>query len=407
MSNTPGTTPSADELSMAPELAIQTETPSEEETQETESTTETTAAEEATQSSDDGASQTEEVADGETASEETETESAQRRVLGYDDLLPQEQGDEYPEELYALAGKRWKLTDEQLQDESIRSLLKDKINADIEIKKERAAKALADSESEGDKEAEGEEAEGEETTEAPQPVDLESAVTTAIQEVMPYITPQGAKAYTDTVGAAYTELQEAQDSGDEKAIATAQQKVAATQMAFVRAAVQSFLPDMVAQTLQQTVVSTQQEEQKVMAAYDAGLKLAAQDPQYKDVLDAKKNGQFKELLSRYDHITQMRFKGPDGKLLPLLSPQNIAEQYKYGMTLIRGSRAVSPEKSFKAGAEAQRKTQERQQAAAAAARTGKGRTTSGKFAQPGPDDDLQQRLVKAHAFSDPLANPTA
>ena len=392
MAETPGTTPSDIERSMVTTL-IPTETPSETGKAEgsTEEVEQVTAAE-----------GTQEIHAGPTPTEATETEATPgepaakgKKTLGYDELLPLEQGEEYPDELYAIAARKWKIDPKLLEDESVRGLIRDKINSDIEIKRQRLEGQAR------------EEREPGKTAEEPPPAETPGRTLTQTFEeagsfVEPMLTSDGAAIYAAKMGEAWQQHQEAVESGDPKALEKAQRNVTKVEMQLLAMGLQTMLPAMIPGLLDNYVAGRQAEADESTRVYSKARELVVQDPAFAEVNELYDKGEFRKLLEELPDLLEMRFT-KDGKPLPPL--ENAVAQYKYAVRLIRGRNRQSPGDSFQKGIEARKKQEEKdRQMAGVGKGLGQGRTASGKFTPAGlSDDEHQQKVIdswnREHPFS--------
>lgn len=414
MSHSPGTSPSALEQQMVGTLTAGQEPLLENEVEQPGGAEDSPVArpEGTSQEPDEGPSPTSERSEGaETAEAKTDAPPAKpKRVLGYDDLLPLEQGDEYPEQLYEIAAKKWNIPVEDLQKPWTHNLLTDKINSDILNKRQRHDAALRAAEPTPTEEPGDEEPPLEETS---QPFDMTKALATSTESVSSLITKEGSAAYSGSLIAALKHVNAAEESGDDEDLAKAYQELTTSQFSMLHMALQSLLPGILPSAIQgyATKVTTADEKQRKEAEtiYAKARDLVSQDPDYSDLDDLygteevrrQGKGEFQKLLDELPELSTMHFRGKDGKFLGKV--ENAVAQYKYGVRFIRGKSPRPNQESFKRGVEAGKKGNEQAKLIAGAGKLGQGRPTSGGFATGQSDKDFQKRLVDRFNSDNPFA----
>ena len=336
--------------------------------------------------------------------ESTSEAQPAKRVAGYEQLLPMEQADEYPDELFQVAARKYGWDPSDLADEKIGpkllSTLKSKIDSDIVIKAQKYRDdLLARETSEEEAEPEGE---TEKPTEARPPATLSTILESAMKHAEPFITDEGAKLYSDSTVQAFQELQEAQDSGDEKAIAKAQRNLAKGQYAFAMIAASEVLTnmgDIINRHVDERIIS----RDGVTQTYQEARGKLLEDPQYADAKELFKAGEFKKVLREYPDISTRQFNDESGKPLPPL--QNALAQYKYAYRLIRGGKPQpKPTEAVKTALATGRRQATESQQRQQLGNVGPGRPSGGFQGQKETAKDYVGRLKKASEEDDPFAN---
>jgi len=340
--------------------------------------------------------------------ESTSEAQPAKRVAGYEQLLPMEQADEYPDELFQVAARKYGWDPSDLADEKIGpkllSTLKSKIDSDIVIKAQKYRDDLLARETpEEEAEPEGE---TEQPTEARTPATLSTILESAMKHAEPFITDEGAKLYSDSTVQAFQELQEAQDSGDDKAIAKAQRNLAKGQYAFAMIAASEVLTnmsDIVNRHVDERVDGKLMSRDQVMRTYKEAKELLAQDPEYSDVKELTKAGEFEKILKEYPDISTRQHNDESGKPLPPL--QNALAQYKHAYRLIRGGKPQpKPTEAVKTALATGRRQATESQQRQQLGNVGPGRPSGGFQGQKESAKDYIGRLKKASEEDDPFAN---
>src|SRR5690242_13574615 len=410
-----GFTPDANEEETSPAGAA-------EETEESAST-ETSEETESTESLDTAEEESGETAeDSEETPEESATEETEEEPNSYDALLPNRQLKSYPDELYALAAKKFGLDPALLQDpkqgKALRDLVKGKIDSDIDNRNMRDRLADFDTEEEEGTEEGDETAE---TTEGRQPIPPAKQYESILKFLdegpdgqTPIVTDEGAKIYAEASLDAYTQLQEAMDKGDAKAIAAAQKNYTRSQAAFATALFGSVLPHLLptlirrmpTEVFRDMVGSQLEERDQMREVHKTARSELAKDPRYRDIDRMVKDGSLYRFANENPEMFDKVFKDANGN--PIKDPLRLEmARYRYAIAQIRGANYRPPADYVKKGAEAGRRQAAEMEARRKASRgLGGGRTrgTLGTDGDKYSTDEWVTRMKKAGADSDPLGN---
>ena len=373
---------------------------------------EATSAEESTETAEG-----DEASEESTEGEETETSEAteeEQAASAQDDELPTKQQQSYSDALLRRYANKFGIDPERLAEKPILSLIKGKIDSDIEIRNLRAS---------GDEPAEVDDAEEEETAaagaEEHKPTTPKEQLT-AIYDFLekgvdgktPIITDEGAKLYSEAMLEGYTGLQEALESGDETKIAAAQRHFTKTQTGFMTAAMTSILPILLPRMLDSLPpdvlgkhVNTHFESREEMrGTHLAARAELAKDPRYSKINDMIKSGAIMNFVKENPEVMEKKFKDPaTGK--PITDQKRLTmERYRYVIHQLRGQEWKEPTELVKEGMKAGEKHAADMAKKKAVARVAPGRT-SGKMGRPsGGQQDYIERMKKATTDSDPLGN---
>ncbi len=324
------------------------ETETSEETREEESTEETSEAEESSEATEEG---------GE-AAEEAEPQ-------GYDVMLPDKQLKSYPEELYQLAAKKFGVDPSTLDQAGQRSLLKGKIDSDIDNRNLRERlEALEDQDEDvlTDEEEEstgGQRGETEMVTPARQLEATFNLLRGGLDGQTPIITKEGAKIYSDAMMGSYTEMQEAIDSGDAKKIEAANMKFAETQAAFATVMFANVFPALLPHMIQQLpeqvwdgIVGAKLEQREEMKeTHSTARAQLLKDPRYSDLGEMIKSKAIYNFVRENPEVMEKRFKDVNGNLISDPIKLEMA-RYRYVVHQIRGQNYRPPTELVKKGMEA-------------------------------------------------------
>lgn len=356
-----------------------------EETEQTEESTEEQHTEETREEGDEAEVSEEdtEAASSEEGDEATEEEEPQ----GYDIMLPNQQQKNYPAELYQLAAKKFGIDPSLLEQKSVKDLLKGKIDSDIDNRnlRERLGSDEEDEDTvvDEDDETVDEPARREQAVEFTPEKQIE-AITRLLDGGLdgqsPIITPQGAKLFSQSMLGAYTEMQEAQESGDPKKIEAAEIKHTKTMATFATAMIANvlpvFLPSMLASMPGQTwdgIVGAKLEEREEMKeTHSTARAELMKDPRYRDLGDMVKSKAIYNFVRENPEILDKKFVDADGK--PIKNPIKLEmARYRYVVNQIRGQNYRPPTELVKEGIEAGKK-----HAALQAEKKANGRISTGK-----------------------------
>jgi hypothetical protein len=339
--------------------------------------------------------------EGKEESSETTTETTQEEPLAYDRLLPLEQfgkDEKLSERLMAAAAKKWSIPEEALSQAWVEPFLRDKINTDIFVKNEQFDRKLDEFEEKA-KEAET----------VPQKDGENHAPVAGMSQVLeqmgnfvePMITDEGAKAFSDSMGKAWADLSEAQESGDEKRITAAQRNLVKQNLQWASVANVSLLEKMLPILVDQRIQQFQSGQQQAQQQYETAMNSLAEDPRYKDVLDLAESGKLDEVAQEFPELFQKQFKDESGKPLP--AERNLREQIRRAITIIRGQNYKPAEEQVTEALKTGEKlADQRQRAREIGKGLGSGRS-SGAFGDKGnSDEDFVKGLTDAFDARRPL-----
>lgn len=368
------------------------------------------AAEETTESADSETSLEEAPAE-ETAAEGAEEEleaaesEAEDEPADYTDLLPQELQMEYSEELYAKTAEKLGVPTEQLNEPWVKKMVREAIESSI-LKKNMSEleTTAAAEEDESGKTA----STAEQTEEAPQytPAQLMEAAT---EFVRPLVTKEGAQAYTEAQGKAWSELAKAQESGDEQAVAAAQQAITESQMAFLTMALTKIMPQMLGRMLENLPQETwrnvvggelgRRDSERQMHI-DARAALMKDQNYAADLQRFIKSGELLRYIQQNPELLQKQFKTKDGK--PLGPLENLQAQYRAAIHAIRGASRRNPADLVRKGIEAGKRQQQQMQNRKTLARTAPGRSTGQIRTAPDASKEMATRYKDFSEGDNPL-----
>lgn len=399
-----------------------TEDANAEETQ-SETATEETAASDASEAT--SAEETTEAAEGDEASEEStegeetatsEATDEEQAASAQDDELPTEQQKSYSDALLKRYANKFGIDPERLQEKPILSLIKGKIDSDIEVRNLRNAGGDAEV-----AEDEGAEDGAEAAAEERKPVTPQEQLA-LIYEFLdkgpdgktPIVTAEGSKLYSEAMLDGYSRLQEALDAleggtGDANQVAAAQQHFTKTQMGFMTAALTSLLPHLLPRLIEglppdvmgKHVNAHFDSREEMRATHLAARAELAKDPRYAKIGDMIKSGAVMNFVRDNPEVMQKKFKDATGK--PITDPKRLTmERYKYVVHQIRGQEWKEPTELVKEGMKAGEKHATDMAKKKAVARVAPGRT-SGKMGRPaGGQQDYIERMKKATRDANPF-----
>jgi hypothetical protein len=314
--------------------------------------------------------------DGAAAEEET--------PQGYDLMLPNKQLKDYPDELYQLAAKKFGVDPSQIEHQGIKSLLKGKIDSDIEI---RNLHDRLDTGADDDTIVDGEEEETAAAAPAEEAVTPEKQIELTYSFLRggldghtPVITKTGAKMYSEASLAAYTELSDALESGDPKKIEAAQIRYTESQAAFATVMFANVLPALLPHMIQNLppqlwdgiVGGKLEERDQIKETHKSARDLLMKDPRYADLQGMVTSGQIYAFAKENPEILNKTFVDANGK--KITDPVKLAmAQYRYVVHQIRGQNYRPATELVKKGMEAGKR-----QADTIAQRKANGRFTTGR-----------------------------
>jgi hypothetical protein len=327
----------------------------------------------------------EEVPEEEAASgsEEESTEATEEETpQGYDIMLPNQQLKTYPDELYQLAAKKFGVDPSLLEQSSIKSLLKGKIDSDIDNRnlRDRIDTGADDDAIVDEEEAAPAAARTEEVTPERQLEATYNFLRGGIDGQTPIITKEGAKRYSEASIAAYTELSEALESNDPKKIEAAQIKYTESQAAFATVMFANVLPALLPHMIQNLppqlwdgIVGGKLEEREEMkethrTARDELMK----DPRYADLKGLIADKSIYNFVKENPELLEKQFVDAEGRKITDPVKLNMA-RYRYVVHQIRGQNYRPATELVKKGMDAGKR-----QAAEIAEKKANGRLASGR-----------------------------
>lgn len=320
------------------------------------------------------------------------------QVLSYDRLLPLEQfqhKEEVPEELLQAAARKWKIPLDAIEQQDwVKPFLRDKINTDIAIKSQRYLEALADEEG-----APAETPAQETQPEPPQPASLEQTLQQLEPIAQKLVTPEGAKAFAQGIGAAWNEYREAVESEDPKAIATAEHKIASQHMQWMMLAAQNAIHSMLPQFLPEYIRNVAETHTKTEQSWNKAMTMLSADPKFGDVIDLAKSGKLDEVFEDYPELMNRQFKDAAGKPLPPLP--NLMERLRRATRIIRGENYKPATEVAEQGIRTGQQLQEKREKQKALGKLGSGRPT-GNLNRSGESGGFVDSLAVAWKKEHPM-----
>ena len=335
----------------------------------------------------------------ETPSEQVDAAAAEATTsdtdhLGYDQLLPWEQLDSYPDELLTLAARKFGIDQKIVP--SIRTLLKSKIDADIYS---RNLEAQLPQEEQGGEEYE---MEGSEATTG-QPVGAPEGLTDSYRAAMDaansLVTDDGAALYIKSLQDVQTKLQAAYETGDPDAIKAASKEALATQYGLFLMGIKEVLPRVLPEYLSKTVET----EQKRISTYREARERLAKDTRYGDVDQLYSGKVFQQILNEVPGLAEMRFKDArTGRLYTLDSVDNAMAQYRYAIHLYRGARVGSPTQLVKQAAQKGKEQAAEERNRNDLGKLNAGGRSTGKVG--GQEEDWLGKMISVDKARNPMTN---
>jgi hypothetical protein len=326
-----------------------------------------------------------EVADG--AEGETQEES-----LSYDRLLPLEQfekNESIPERILKAAAQRWKIPEEDLSKPWVEPFLRDKLNTDIYLKNEKFDRELAELEDQPREEAKADEGN------PPLPEQMAQILDGMDNMVSPLITDEGAKAFSDSIGASWAKLQEAQESGDETKILAAQRDLTRNHMRWMALAANVIM----AQNLPNHLESINSRQSQIQEMHHKALVSLSEDPRYSDTLQLAESGDLDKVFGENPELLQKQFRDKAGN--PLSPAANFREQVRRAITIIRGENYKPAQELVNEATETGKRLASEEEKKRNLGKLGKGRST-GAFSQKGSSEEYIGNLVDAYDRNNPL-----
>lgn len=284
-------------------------------------------------------------------------------AIGYDDLLPATQlkrGQKYPDELLSLAAKRWGYEPDALEDprygQNLRSLLTDKINADIKIRDDQREREVREREQAAAPPKEEKPPEQEQQP-AAQPQTFEAISGMASQVAEQIVTDEGATHFGPRLYDALAGIATLRENEDASPQDVLKANRALTQV------MSEFGVMLLAQTTPQvvdTILRDKNTQEKIFSpfiesvlerregtvdqetkVYDDARELLVKEPGFSDIDKLSgKGGPLDQLAETYfeqtgTDIFQIQFVDKETRQ-PLPPVQNAMQQLRHAVTLMRG-----------------------------------------------------------------------
>jgi len=320
-----------------------------------------------------------------------------------------------------LAAKKFGVEPSLVQNKSIRSLLKGKIDSDIDNRNLRdRLDTGAEDDTIVDEEAETEEAPARRTagaeieaTPAKQMEATYSFLRGGLDGRSPIITKDGAKLYSDASLSAYSDLQAAIDSGDPKKLEAAQIKYTESQAAFATVMFANVFPALLPYLLQAVPSQTWdgivggklEEREEMKEVHQSARAELMKDPRYSDFKELVESKAIYNFARENPEILDKTFVDANGR--PIKDPVKLnMARYRYIVHQIRGQNYRPPVDLVRRATESGRRQANAiaERKAAGRLSTGRGRGNQGTSGDRYETKNWAERMKNASKMSDPLGS---